>query len=89
MDIVKNASENLSVVKGEADESVHQVAGNVKKNSGFPTFPSVCQVLNGDNVGPPEDATSEKIPLLKYAQVMCIQKQWLCHKTVNKGCLQN
>jgi hypothetical protein len=31
MNIMKNESEKLSVVKGEARESVHQVADGVKK----------------------------------------------------------
>jgi hypothetical protein len=39
MDIMKNASEKLSVVKGEAV---------LKRHSGFSTFTSICQVLNGD-----------------------------------------
>jgi hypothetical protein len=63
MDIMKNASEQLSIVKGEAGRSGHQVAGGVKKNPGFSTFTSVCQVLNGDDVDLPEDIAPEKIPL--------------------------
>jgi hypothetical protein len=39
----------------------------LKRNPGFLTVTSVCQVLNGDDVDPPEDIASEKIPLLKYA----------------------
>jgi hypothetical protein len=39
----------------------------LKRNVGFSTFTSVCQVLNGDVVDPSEDIAAEKMPLLKYA----------------------
>jgi hypothetical protein len=70
MNIMKNASEKLSVMKGESGESVStkfQVV--LKRNPGFSTFTIVCQVLNGDNVDLPEDIAAEKIPLFKYAPV--------------------
>jgi hypothetical protein len=41
----------------------------LKRNVGFSTFTSVCQVLNGDIVDPSEDIAAEKILLLKYAPV--------------------
>jgi hypothetical protein len=41
----------------------------LKRNPGFFTFTSVCQVLNADDVDPPEDIAPEKIPLLKYTPV--------------------
>jgi hypothetical protein len=41
----------------------------LKRNPGFSTFTSVCQVLNGDDVDPPEDTSPENIPLLKYTPV--------------------
>jgi hypothetical protein len=60
----------LSVVKGEAGESVPtKLQAGLRRNPGFSTFSSVCQVLNGDNVNPPEGIAPEKIPLLKYAPV--------------------
>jgi hypothetical protein len=34
---------------------------------GFSTFINVCQILNGDDVDPPEDIAPEKIPLSEYA----------------------
>jgi hypothetical protein len=56
---------NLSVVKGEAGESVSTKLQAVsKRNPGFSTFTSVCQVLNGDDVDSPEDIAPEKISLL-------------------------
>jgi hypothetical protein len=36
----------------------------LKRNPGFSSFSSVCQVLNVD---PSEDIAPEKIPLLRYA----------------------
>jgi hypothetical protein len=52
------ASENLSVVKGEAGKSVSTKLQMVlKRNPGFFTFISVCQALNGDEVESPEDST--------------------------------
>jgi hypothetical protein len=67
MDIMKNTSEKLSVVKGEAGESVStKLQAVLRRNPGFSTFTSVCQVFNGDNVDPPEDIAPEKILLLKY-----------------------
>jgi hypothetical protein len=66
MYIIKNASEKLSVVKWEAGESVStKLQGVLERNPGFSAFTSVCQVLNGDYVDPPEDIAPEKIPLLK------------------------
>jgi hypothetical protein len=44
---------------------VHQVAGGVKKNSGFSTFTIVCHILNGDDVDFPEDIAPENSSLLK------------------------
>jgi hypothetical protein len=50
---MKNASEKLSVVKGEAGESVFTKLHVVlKRHPGILTFTSVCQVLNGDDVDP-------------------------------------
>jgi hypothetical protein len=70
MDRMKNASEKLIVVKGEAGESVStKLQVVLKRNPGFFTFTSVCQVLNGDNVDPPEDIAPENTPLLKYPPV--------------------
>jgi hypothetical protein len=47
MDIIKNASEKLSAVKGEAGESISaELQVVLKRNPGFLTFTSVCQVLN-------------------------------------------
>jgi hypothetical protein len=60
----------LIVVKGEAGESVStKLQAVLKRNPGFSTFTSVCQVLNGDDVDPTEDTFPEKVPLLKYAPV--------------------
>jgi hypothetical protein len=57
-------------VKGETGKSVSsKLQAVLKRNSGFPTFSSVRQVHNGDDVCPPEDIAPEKIPLLKYAPV--------------------
>jgi hypothetical protein len=56
----------LSIMNRKVGESV---STKLKRNPGFSTFPSVCQVLNGDDVVPPEDIAPEKIPLLKYAPV--------------------
>jgi hypothetical protein len=70
MDIMKNASEKLSAVKGEAGESVStKLQAVLKRNPGFSAFTSVCQVHNGDNVDPPKDIAPEKISFLKYAPV--------------------
>jgi hypothetical protein len=69
---MKNASEKLSVVKGEAGESVsNKLQATLKRSPGFSTFTCVCQVLNGDDVDHPEDIAPENIPLLKYAPVTC------------------
>jgi hypothetical protein len=69
MDLMKNASEKLSVVKEKAGESVStKLQPDLKRNPGFSTFTSVCQVLNGADVDPLKTAP-EKIPLLKYAPV--------------------
>jgi hypothetical protein len=63
-------SGKLSVVKGEAGESVStKLQVVLKRNPGFSTFTCVCQVLNGDDVDPPEDIAPEKIPLFKDAPV--------------------
>jgi hypothetical protein len=57
-------------VKGEAGESVStKLQAVLRRNPGFSTFTSVCQVLNGEDVDPPEDIAAEKIPLLNYAPV--------------------
>jgi hypothetical protein len=57
-------------VKEEAGESASiKLQAVSKRNSGFSTFTSIYQVLNGDDVEPPEDIVPEKIPLLKYAPV--------------------
>jgi hypothetical protein len=46
MDIMKNASEKLSVVKGEAVESVStKLQAVLKRNSGFPTLPVSVRYL--------------------------------------------
>jgi hypothetical protein len=67
MDVMKNASEKLSAVKGKAGENVScKLQAMLKRNHGFSTFTIVCQVLNGDGVDPHEDIAPEKIPLLKY-----------------------
>jgi hypothetical protein len=64
MDLMKNASEKLSVVKGEAGDSEStKLQAVLKRNHGFSTFTSVCQVLNGDDVDPTKDVAPEKIPL--------------------------
>jgi hypothetical protein len=47
----------------------------LKRNYGFSTFTSVCQVPNGDNVDPPEHTAPEKIPLLKYAPVISCEEE--------------
>jgi hypothetical protein len=52
MDIIKNACEKLTVVKGEAGESVHQVAGSVKKETLDFCHLLVCQALDEGNVDP-------------------------------------
>jgi hypothetical protein len=50
MDTMKNASEKLSVVKKEAGESVStKLQALLKRNPGFSSFTSVCQVLNVDS----------------------------------------
>jgi hypothetical protein len=70
MDIMKNASGKLSVVKRKDGESVcTNLQAVLERNSGFSTFTSVYQVLNGDDVDAAEDNAPEKIPLLKYAPV--------------------
>jgi hypothetical protein len=47
MDMMKNASEKLSVVKGEADESVSaKLQAVLKRAPGFATFTNVYQVLH-------------------------------------------
>jgi hypothetical protein len=57
-------------VKGEAGETVSmKLQAVLKRNPGFFTFPSVWQVLNGDDVDPSEDIAPEKIPLLKHTPV--------------------
>jgi hypothetical protein len=62
MDIMKNASEKFSVVKGEAGESVStKLQAVLKRNPGFSTFTSVCQV----RCRLPENVVAEKIHLLK------------------------
>jgi hypothetical protein len=54
MDIMKNASEKLSVVIEETGESVStKLQLLLKRNTEFSTFTSICQVLNGDDVDPP------------------------------------
>jgi hypothetical protein len=59
-----------SVAKGEVGESVcTKLQAVLKRNPGFSTYTTVCQVLNGDDVDPPEDIAPEKILLLKYALV--------------------
>jgi hypothetical protein len=60
---------SLVLWKGRLWKCVHQVAGGVKRNPGFSTFTSVCQVRNGDDVDPPEDIAPDKMHLLKYAPV--------------------
>jgi hypothetical protein len=40
----------------------------VKRNPGFSTFTNVCQVLNADDVDPPEDIAAEKTPSLNTDQ---------------------
>jgi hypothetical protein len=42
----------------------------LKRNPGFSTFASLCQVFNWDDVDPPEDIAPEKMPLLIYAPVI-------------------
>jgi hypothetical protein len=86
LDIIKNASEKLSVVKGKAGESVcTKLQAVSKRNLGFLAFTSVCQVHNEDDVDPPEDIAPEKIPYQikdhdprKYEKhsnsVLCIKK---------------
>jgi hypothetical protein len=70
MDVYKNASENLSVMKGEPGEIVStKFQATLERNPGFLTFTSVCQALHGDDVDLPEDIAAEKIPLLKYPSV--------------------
>jgi hypothetical protein len=70
MDIMKSASEKHSVVEGEAGESVStKLQAVLKRNPGFSTFSSVCQVLNGEDLDSHEDIAPEKISLLKYAPV--------------------
>jgi hypothetical protein len=58
-------------VKGEGDENVHnKLQELLKRNTGFSTFTSVCQVLNGDDIDPPlKTFAPEKISMLKYAPV--------------------
>jgi hypothetical protein len=74
---MKSASEKLSVVKGEAGESVStKLQVVLKRNPGFLTFTSVCQVLNGDDADPSEDIAPEKIPLLKYPPVMSCDAEY-------------
>jgi hypothetical protein len=63
MDTMKNASEKLSFVKDEAGESVSiKLQAIIKRNPGFSTITSSCQVHNGEIV-------PEKNPFLKYARV--------------------
>jgi hypothetical protein len=63
MDVMKNATEKLSVLKGEADEIVAtKLQAVLKRNPGFSTFTIICQVLKEDDVDPPEDVVLEKIP---------------------------
>jgi hypothetical protein len=39
----------------------------LKRNPEMSTVTNFCQVLNGDDVDPPEDIVSEKISFMKYA----------------------
>jgi hypothetical protein len=62
------ASEKVSTVRVEAGESVSiKFQAVLRRNYGFSVFINVNQVLNGDDIDPPEDIAPEKIPLLKYA----------------------
>jgi hypothetical protein len=62
-------SVKLSVVEVETGESAStKLQVVLKRNPGFSTFTSVCQVLNGDDVDPSEDIAPEKIPLLNTHQ---------------------
>jgi hypothetical protein len=57
---MKNASEKLSAVKGEAGESVStKLRVVLNRNPGFQHLPMSCQVLNGD-VDPHEDIAPGK-----------------------------
>jgi hypothetical protein len=53
MDVMKNASGKLNVVKGEAAESVStKWQAMLKRNTGFSASTSFCHVLNGEHVDP-------------------------------------
>jgi hypothetical protein len=66
VDIMKNTSEKLSVVKGEAGESVTtKLQAVLNRNFEFSTITNVCQILNSDDIDSREDIAPEKIPLLK------------------------
>jgi hypothetical protein len=85
MYVMKNASEKHHIVKGEVGESVSSKLQVVlKRNSVFSTFTNVCKVLNGDDVDPPEDTASEKIPLLKYLPVTScdVERSFLAYKHI-------
>jgi hypothetical protein len=53
VNILKNESEKLSVVNGEAGEIVStKLQAVLERNPGYSTFTSVCQVLHPDDVDP-------------------------------------
>jgi hypothetical protein len=85
MDIMKNASKKLNVVKEQASESVStKLQAVLKINPVFSIFTSVCKVINGDDVDPPEDIAPEKIPLLKYSPVTSCdaERSFSAHKHI-------
>jgi hypothetical protein len=48
---------------------LQETTAMLKRNPGFSTFISVCQILKRDDVNPPEDIAHKEIPLLKYTPV--------------------
>jgi hypothetical protein len=53
MDLMKNANEKLSVVRGEGGESVSiGLQAVLRRTSGYLKFSSVCQILNEDDIDP-------------------------------------
>jgi hypothetical protein len=77
-------------VKGEAGKSVStKLQAVLKINPGFSAFTCVSQILNGDDVDPPEDNAPEKIPFLKYAPVTScdVERAFSAYKNIlsNKG----
>jgi hypothetical protein len=75
----------LSVVKGEAGESVStKLHAVLKRNPGISAFASVRYVRNGDDADPPKDIAPAKISLFKCAPVTScdVERFFLAYKHI-------